>query len=188
MAQGRRQQTRHWHTQDIHNNKAPGPGRSFLSRFRDDGGEENTDFPKAPGSCPGRTPRLRCRIAGPFPCSGTPFSLAAVGSRWATPEPDALSLGPPGPRHAHQAPRSPQARLQVFATPQGARSPARPAAGVRRSRPAAAAPTAARTRVPFRPAREGRDRRRRPHLSGAVRLYSGSSAAARAPPHPPSRK
>ncbi|EGW07030.1 hypothetical protein I79_009578 [Cricetulus griseus] len=89
-----------------------------------------------------------------------------------------------GPRHAHQAPRSPQARLQVFVTPEGARSPARlsPLPPVRSGSYGRPHP------CPFSPAREGRDRRRRPHLSGAVRLYSGSSAAARAPPHPPSRK
>ncbi|KAL1777828.1 hypothetical protein HispidOSU_012005 [Sigmodon hispidus] len=189
MAQGRRRQTdtgtHRIYTVTRHQGWAE---RSFLSRFRDEGwGRRSTDFPKAPGSCPGLTPRLRCRIAGPFPCSGTPFSLATVGSRGATPEPDALSsLRPP---ICPSSPSEPAGASAGVRDSRG-RSVTRPACGtVRRSRPSAAAPTAARTRVPsVRPSREGRDRRRRPHLSGAVRLYSGFSAAARAPPHPPSRK
>lgn len=134
------------HTQDIHSNTAPGLGTSFLSRFRDEEGEENTDFPKAPGSCPGLTPRLRCRLAGPFPCSGTPFSLAAVGSRWATPEPDALSiLRPPTCPPSPSEPAGASAGVRDCR----GRSVTRPACGgSRRSRPSAAAPTAARTRVP----------------------------------------
>lgn len=98
-------------------------------------------------------------------------------------------LDPPAPRHAHPAPSEPAgASAGVRDSPRTLGHPL----GLRRDSPLSATRSGFHGRPhprPFRPAHAGRDRRRhQPHLSGAVRLHSGSSAAARAPPHPPRRK